>query len=373
MKKIKNIIILFLLVMILTPFKVGAIQTETTGTIKILWGDYEDRMKERPKEFEVELLDLVTDETYTVKVEEKNATITQKDGQTTIWEVPVTLPMFDKWEASYQYTKTNLELPGYIFGIDGVGGRISEDGGKITLVFFKDINKTIKYHFKLNEDYGRDFSTGSYLGDLWLKAKNSIETYQVQCDSMTFKNGECTGEVYIHAYKADENKRPIWDDPIEYEVQMANTDPLFTHTIDLDMENNKLDVELKYDVETIDDIDIKVNFLNGHEYPVKLNLMNQSKKLERTLTSDKDVVVKKLFKNMPIKKEIEYSLEVEEKENYTYEIAGNQIDGFEVNVEYHEPIINPETSDNLPVWIIVGLISLISLITITKTHKALEK
>lgn len=371
------LIILFLFPMIATASK------ETKGTIKVIWGDYDNKMNERPSQFDVELLDLVSDERVTVTLKESDAKITRVNGQTTIWEVPVTLPMYDI-EASYQSTSNEIDLKGYLYNEVASGGRIFEDGGTITLVYFKDINKTIKYNFHFNDGGQRDFHRFKDLTWIKMKATNSTEEYLLKCDYIDNNKDECQGEEYVHAYYSDSDKRPIWDDPINYEFTTYYQYGDIQFDIQPDLDNNKVDVYLNYTPMKINDVNIKLNFLNGHEKKLKVKLLNQKGITEREVELIDELVVKDLYKNMAVEKEIEYSLQLDDPE-YTYEITGNQTDGFFINATYIEKkvsekndiidnkkeeitktnnITNPNTVDNILISIILCSLSFISIIVL---------
>lgn len=373
----KKMLFLFILALLVIPIKVNARPTSTTGTIKVIWGDYDNKMGERPDSFDIELLDLISDERVNVTVDVNDGIVTRVNGQTTTWEVPVELPMFDI-EASYQFTNTDDFVTGYIFNSDASGGRISEDGGTITLVFFKDINKLINYTFHFNDDDHRDFTRFDNFTWITMKATNSTEEYILKCNYVYDNSNTCEGDAYIHAYYADEDKRPIWDDPINYEFFMTFSYPDLDFSIVPDLDNNKVDGYLTYSAMKIDDVPIKINFLNGHEYELEINLLNQRKEIERSLKSKEDIIVKDLFLNMPTAKEIIYKVDVVKEENYTYDISGNKDDGFVINVTYIEPIIpsgeieNPNTLDSIFMWITLEVLSVVGIINILNIKRKIN-
>lgn len=369
----KKIFYFILLILILFIPKAYALPYDdpsgyVEGHIRIYWGDYDDKMKERPDSVDVELLEINTDERITFTLKKEDADIVKVNGQTTYWDVKVEVPLYHG-EAMWQYPHSESPVESYLYS-DGTGGRISEDGGTIKIYLFKDINKTIDYYLHWEVDQFRDFFLVSEETKMRLKATNSDEEYVLMCNSIKDEDEVCHGDAYIHAYKSLPDKTPVWDDPIEYEVTRWFAGDDLPFRIEADLDNNRVDVYIDYVPKKRDDIDVKVNFTNGHETQLKMNLKNQKNKIERSFETNTDTTVKELFYNLTRNTPVIYSLGVEEKANYEYEITGNADDGFVVNVTYHEPPEepddipeNPDTSDSIITNIILFAISLAGLAT----------
>lgn len=369
------------------------------GKVTISWLDYEDKMGERPNSIDIELKDAMNDETVTKTFKAEDAVVNTDPSMTT-WTFDVELPKLN------DYVTYVLGYPTEVDGYDlhyASGGQIDSDGGTINLVYVKHLSKYVTYTEHWDDGNQRDMPR---FFAMWMTPTNNdlllgtgVEEFprSLECgldnDSYIDEN-TCQLQIYIpYIYPLDDNGVPIWDTPTAFEYEIYDTIKNYDYDVKIDDDGN-IDVYITHEPYKLDDSKVEViwddNDNKNGKRPdeINLDLYNLDVK-EQTITVSNDTwdeVITNLYQNYSYMKKSEYTLNIENTDDYEFTVTGNNTDGFKVNAKYigeevtidnsedikednvkNENIkdeeVNPKTNDSIVLYVVILALMIIVVIT----------
>lgn len=369
------------------------------GKVTISWLDYEDKMGERPNSIDIELKDAMNDETVTKTFKAEDAVVNTDPSMTT-WTFDVELPKLN------DYVTYVLGYPTEVDGYDlhyASGGQIDSDGGTINLVYVKHLSKYVTYTEHWDDGNQRDMPR---FFAMWMTPTNNdlllgtgVEEFprSLECgldnDSYIDEN-TCQLQIYIpYIYPFDDNGVPIWDTPTAFEYEIYDTIKNYDYDVKIDDDGN-IDVYITHEPYKLDDSKVEViwddNDNKNGKRPdeINLDLYNLDVK-EQTITVSNDTwdeVITNLYQNYSYMKKSEYTLNIENTDDYEFTVTGNNTDGFKVNAKYigeevtidnsedikednvkNENIkdeeVNPKTNDSIVLYVVILALMIIVVIT----------
>ena len=393
MRRFKSLFILLVFVLGLFPKVTLAapieVDSQITGIINVRWIDYENKTGERPDEIEVELYDFGNDEYVTKTLKEKDAQITVNQGMT-VWTFEVKLPNLN--DNTFYNLGTPPIISGYTYDRMASGGVINTNGGSINLVFTKHFSKYVTYTEHWDDGGARDVDR---VFAMWMIPINNDMLGEDDGFPMSLGCGRnkdayiddntCQTSIYIpYAYPFDENNMPIWDDPTKFEYRMYDmiTDYDYDYKVD---EKGNIDVYIKHVPYMIDDSLVEViwddndNKNGKRPNEISLDLYNHDEKEQSITVSDDNwkKEITNLYKNYLHGKASDYSLKINNTNDYEFVIKGNNVDGFKVYAKYigqeidtnlegseiKDEQINPKTNDNIVLYIVLLIVAILAMIT----------
>ena len=378
-KLIISIVIIFLFSLIIYPNNVNAELVNDGVPVKltVIWLDFDDHFKLRPDELNITLKDMLYEDEIKKTLNVENAEVKRVSETMTKWVFEFNIVPNN---SNPSYYISNFSLPGYKQEINGM---VREDGGNLELVLYKDLTK--KINFTVNFDDGGERDAQKYCL-LHLIGINKDVSYELEATNMKPGEDVYTQVELISAYNYDENGVPIWDDPVQYDYVIAYKEEDYTYDVDVDDDGN-ITVNVHHTPYTIDPVKVNVEWNDEDNKNEKrpeeiiLEFLNQYNKVEKEvkINSEKEwkMLVSDLYKNVKIARPITYSVRVKDIPNYTFEVTGDQENGFNIKANYTSSIkieekeedkntINPDTSDNISFYIYVMIVSIIVISFVIK-------
>lgn len=330
-----------------------------TGKVTIGWLDYEDKMGERPDSIDIEFYDMMNDEYVTKTFKAKDAIVNVSPSMTT-WTFNVELP------APNDYIFYNIGVPpeiaGYEYNMMGSGGQIDIDGGTINLYFVKYFSKYVTYTEHWDDDGARDAERGlnvmmTPLNNPDLGPEDDFPM-RLNCglDEDTYiDDNTCQTKIYIpYIYPFDENRVPIWNDPTKFKYELTEWIVFNDYKIEVDDYGN-IDVYIKHEPFKIDDSKVEVvwddeNNKNGKRPDeIILDLYNHDTKEQEIKVKDDtwESTITNLYKNYQAPVTSEYSLSIDNTNDYEFTVTGNNEDGFKVTAKYIGEEVSADEEENI--------------------------
>lgn len=343
------------------------------GTFEIAWHDYDDELGHRPDEVTLKFTDLQSFDDYEFTFTEEDAEITRVDDETTIWSFKKLLNR-DPYDGNRIVYTENAKIEHYFTPL-GNSNAITDYDQTLTVDFYIQPYKTITYTEHWDDDNARDSDRYSALG---MSGIDNNKYYRLSCgnEKDTYIDGNtCQKTIYIEdAYPYDENGAPQLDKPYKFEYKMVDYFINYEYDIKVDDSGN-IDVYITHEPYRIDDSKVVINWNDDNDKNKKrpdeliLELYNvDTKEQNITISKDEDwtKVITNLYKNYSHGEASDYSLKITNTKDYSFEVIGNNLDGFEINAKYigedMEDIVNPETNDNIILYVVILIISVIAIL-----------
>lgn len=411
-------------------------EPDFTVPVQITWIDYDDYLKQRP-----ETLTLVVSESFALSKDEymyiplkaSDCEIQRIDDTMTVWKGQIKLPKLYKGRyGEYGFVGNAIKLGVYdeVYNA-GTASYDRTDGGSLSLTFFANLSREYKVIINLDDDDNRDLRRPQKL--YFNITDNRGNTREFTCGVPEMKN-QAIEPVILDTYLYGDNDVPIWDEKIEYTMQLRrdvvetgiNTRQylLEYYTDDIQVNDDQIIVNLKHTPSKYKlDSPIKVTWKDE-------NAENRPDVIPVTLKSKSS---NKVYATIELKKEnnweftlddlyvfergsfITYILEVGNVKDYDFEVAPtysqyvkDQVTDFELVATYNpkpeeieeptEPAESPEptqgtetdseneqkvesktvsknpiTGDNIAFWIGAFVASLLGIFVVLKIKKCRGK
>ena len=368
------------------------------GNVIITWIDYEDKMGERPGSIDIEFQDAMSDEAV-IKTFKAEDAVVNTNPSMTMWTFnDVEFPKLNDYVTYYLGFPT--EIDGYVLDSSS-GGQIDSEGGTINLYYVKHFSKYVTYTEHWDDDGARDAQRGLTVmmtplnnDDLGLDDGFPMRLNCGLDDDTYIDDDTCQTDIYIpYIYPFDENRVPIWNNPTKFKYELTEQIVFNDYKIEVDDDGN-IDVYITHEPFKIDDSKVEViwddedNKNGKRPDEIILDLYNHDTKEQEIKVNDDtwESTITNLFKNYQYPIVSEYSLSIENTNDYEFTVTGNNEDGFKVNAKYigeevstneeenikddnnieenvKDEEVNPKTNDNIVMYVAILVLMVIIVIT----------
>lgn len=351
------------------------------GDVVIYWFDYDNYYNERPSSITLPMYDDndVDRETKTITIDESDVKVTRVNEYLTTWTYNLSFESI-KENPYYVFSAKSFSIPtGYEFDTGHSSGGFSYDNGSAEIYLYKNTMVTSTITINYHDDDCRDYGMRGLEFYITATNGNYEETFEYGKGSKYYSANTFTDEVIIQGVVNDDMTSENYMDPMEYEVvdtvKYENREVTYTwdgYDLNIDVyytaSKTTLPIKVKWDDEN------NKNNARPSEITVKAYDQNNNLEKEITITEDNWETLEEVFLNMKFSNgtKIEYTLEVENTDNYTYTVT-KENDEYIITGTYKEEVTeiieNPNTIDNLPIYIASFIASLSLLIYLTIKNK----